>query len=63
MVAIKMLKKLFSLAGLLKKEFGITISSSGEDPNEIKQPKDIVSSYLYLMGKDSEQINGQMIDA
>lgn len=35
----------------------------GEDPSSIKQPEDILSSYLYLMGKDSEQINGQIINA
>ncbi len=35
----------------------------GEDPNLIPQVKTIIPSYLYLMGDDSRQINGQIINA
>jgi len=35
----------------------------GEDPNSIAQPADIMSAYLYLMGDDSKDENGQVIQA
>ncbi len=35
----------------------------GEDPNRLTQVDDIVASYVYLMGKDSSQINGQIIQS
>ena len=35
----------------------------GENPNTIAQPSDIMNAYLYLMGADSKDINGQIIDA
>lgn len=34
-----------------------------EDPNTLKTPAEILPTYLYLMGKDSEGVNGQSIDA
>ncbi len=34
-----------------------------EDPNTLKTPTDIMPTYLYLMGPDSEGVNGQSIDA
>lgn len=34
-----------------------------EDPTTIAQPDDIMPLYLYLMGDDSLQVNGQSIDA
>lgn len=34
-----------------------------EDPNTIPKPIDIMNTYLYLMGDDSQTINGQSIDA
>ena len=33
------------------------------DPSSLPEPKDIVSSYLYLMGEDSLTINGELIKA
>ena len=35
----------------------------GEDPNLLTKVESIIPSYLYLMGDDSDQINGQMINA
>tara|TARA_R110002050_G_scaffold268113_1_gene410064 strand:+ start:117865 stop:118596 length:732 start_codon:yes stop_codon:yes gene_type:complete len=35
----------------------------GINPSKLPTPKDIVSSYLYLMGKDSLEINGELIKA
>jgi NAD(P)-dependent dehydrogenase (short-subunit alcohol dehydrogenase family) len=35
----------------------------GENPNSIAQAEDIMNSYLYLMGDDSKEINGQIINA
>ncbi|HEC59717.1 hypothetical protein LCGC14_1367920 [marine sediment metagenome] len=35
----------------------------GIDPTNLPTPEDVVSSYLYLMGKDSFSINGQLIQA
>ncbi len=34
-----------------------------EDKNQLKTPLDIAPLYLYLMGKDSQNVNGQSIDA
>ncbi|PWI34983.1 YciK family oxidoreductase [Vibrio albus] len=34
-----------------------------EDPNTIKTPLDIMPLYLYLMSEESEDVNGQCIDA
>ena len=34
-----------------------------EDPSTVKTPEDIMSLYLYLMGKDSEGVTGQSLDA
>ncbi|MDC9724793.1 MAG: SDR family NAD(P)-dependent oxidoreductase [Gammaproteobacteria bacterium] len=33
------------------------------DPTSLPMPEDIVSTYLYLMGKDSLKINGEMLTA
>ena len=35
----------------------------GINPNTLAQADDIMSSYLYLMGEDSQNINGQIIHA
>lgn len=35
----------------------------GEDPTSLAKPADIMNSYLYLMGRESESINGQIINA
>ena len=35
----------------------------GEDPNSIAQTADIMPAYLYLMGDDSKDLNGQVIAA
>ncbi|MEC8482201.1 MAG: YciK family oxidoreductase [Pseudomonadota bacterium] len=34
-----------------------------EDPNTLKTPLDIMPIYLYLMGNDSADVNGQSLDA
>lgn len=34
-----------------------------EDPNTLKTPADIMPLYLYLMGHDSADVNGQSLDA
>lgn len=34
-----------------------------EDPSTVKIPEDIMPLYLYLMGKDSEGVTGQSLDA
>jgi NAD(P)-dependent dehydrogenase (short-subunit alcohol dehydrogenase family) len=34
-----------------------------EDPNTLKPPLDIMPLYLYLMGNDSADVNGQSLDA
>jgi hypothetical protein len=34
-----------------------------ENPESIASPEDIMPAYLYLMGSDSADINGQSIDA
>lgn len=34
----------------------------GEDPNTLKMPQDIVSSYVYLMSDDAVGVKGQIID-
>ena len=35
----------------------------GEDPRSLPKPRDIMPLYLYLMGKDSLNVNGQSLDA
>lgn len=35
----------------------------GEDPNTLPTPDEIMSVYLYLMGPDSKEVNGQALDA
>lgn len=35
----------------------------GEDPDSNPRPEDIMPLYLYLMGRDSERVNGQALDA
>jgi NAD(P)-dependent dehydrogenase (short-subunit alcohol dehydrogenase family) len=35
----------------------------GEDPNELPEPEDIMATYLYLMGPDSQDVNGQALSA
>jgi NAD(P)-dependent dehydrogenase (short-subunit alcohol dehydrogenase family) len=35
----------------------------GEDPPPLKKPVDIMNLYLYLMGEDSKEITGQIINA
>ncbi|WKE67081.1 YciK family oxidoreductase [Gallaecimonas kandeliae] len=35
----------------------------GEDPMTLKTPADLMPLYLYLMGPDSKNVNGQSIDA
>lgn len=35
----------------------------GEDPTGLPKPDDIMNSYLYLMGADSQSVNGQIINA
>ncbi|MBS3804337.1 MAG: YciK family oxidoreductase [Oleiphilaceae bacterium] len=35
----------------------------GEAPSETPKPEDIMPIYLYLMGKDSQGVNGQQLDA
>lgn len=35
----------------------------GENPASIAKPEDIMNSYLYLMGDDSQSVNGQIIKA
>ena len=35
----------------------------GEDPLTIKEPADIMNPYLFLMGKDSAEINGKSVDS
>ena len=34
-----------------------------EDPKTLRTPEQIMPAYLYLMGDDSLQMNGQSIDA
>jgi len=34
-----------------------------EDPSTLAQPDDLMALYLYLMGDDSLQVNGQQLDA
>lgn len=34
-----------------------------ENPNSVKAPADIMPAYLYLMGADSAQVNGQALNA
>ena len=34
-----------------------------EDPKTVTQPSDILATYLYLMGPDSAEVNGQSLDA
>ena len=34
-----------------------------ENPNSIASPEDIIPAYLYLMGADSQTVNGKSIDA
>ena len=34
-----------------------------EDPNTLPRPEDIMASYLFLMGPDSRDVQGQAIDA
>lgn len=34
-----------------------------ENPNEVAAPEDIMPAYLYLMGSDSSEVNGQSLDA
>ncbi len=35
----------------------------GINPNTLKKPKDIMGAYLYLMGIESQAINGQILNA
>lgn len=35
----------------------------GEDPQTLKTPADLMPLYLYLMGPDSKDVNGQSLDA
>ncbi len=35
----------------------------GENPATLAKPEDIMNSYLYLMGDDSKELNGQIINA
>ena len=35
----------------------------GEDPATLRSPQQIMPLYLYLMGKDSQEVNGQSLDA
>ncbi len=35
----------------------------GINPNTLKKPEEIMNTYLYLMGVDSQAINGQIINA
>lgn len=35
----------------------------GEDPMTLKTPADIVAPYLFLLGPDSREVNGQSLDA
>jgi len=35
----------------------------GEDPNQLPTPDAIMPLYLYLMGPESQQVNGQALDA
>ncbi|MCL6271313.1 YciK family oxidoreductase [Sansalvadorimonas sp. 2012CJ34-2] len=35
----------------------------GEDPDTLKTPEDIIPVYLYLMGDDSREVNGQRFNA
>ncbi len=35
----------------------------GEDPQTIPHPKEVLDTYLYLMGKDSVAINGETLNA
>lgn len=35
----------------------------GQDPSHLPKPDDIMNAYLYLMGSDSETINGEIIAA
>jgi len=35
----------------------------GEDPNTLPLPEDLMPTYLYLMGPDSQDIKGQALDA
>lgn len=35
---------------------------AAEDPNTLKTPSDIMPLYTYLMGNDSESVNGQTLD-
>jgi len=35
----------------------------GEDPNSLPRPEALMNSYLYLMGSDSRELNGQALDA
>lgn len=35
----------------------------GEDPSTLKKPEEIMGTYLYLMGNDSIEVNGQQFSA
>ena len=35
----------------------------GENPETLKRPEDIMATYLYLLGPDSRDVNGQALDA
>jgi len=35
----------------------------GQDPSNLVKPQEIMNAYLYLMGKDSQSINGEIINA
>ncbi|GAA3706108.1 YciK family oxidoreductase [Oceanisphaera sediminis] len=35
----------------------------GEDASTLRTPKDLMPLYLYLMGHDSQEVNGQSLDA
>ena len=35
----------------------------GEDPESLKQPEDILPTYIYLLGADSKGVTGQSLDA
>ena len=35
----------------------------GEDPEQLKRPEDILSTYIYLLGADSKGVTGESLDA
>ena len=35
----------------------------GEDPEQLKRPEDILSTYIYLLSADSKGVTGESLDA